>query len=126
MAFVTFNEHSNLPEFQIWHPSSPGSSVYNRIGKVQSLSGSFISTNGYYNVNISLNGNEQIEFQSGDVIGYYQPTNPLRRVYNIQTSGYTSYSNSANSPATTINISDVNNIENGWQPLIEVIIGKIC
>jgi len=109
-----------LPFLQIWRPSSPGSSVYGRIYQVQLLGGNF--RNGYYFGRFRLIN--PAEFQSGDVIGYYESSVPSRTIWNIETSGYTSYSNNANSPATTINISDVDNVENDRQPLIELFYGK--
>ena len=123
---MNFGGFSNggLPFFQIWRPSSPGSSVYSRIYQAQLLDGIFLGNphNGYYFGNFVLRN--PAEFQSGDVIGYYQSSMPLRTIWNIETSGYTSYNNNANSPATTINISDVDNEENDRQPLIELLYGK--
>ena len=65
-----------------------------------------------------------MDFQSGDVVGYYQPLPARQLVWNNETSGYTSYSYNTNSPATIINISDVDNVENDRQPLIELQYGK--
>jgi len=118
---------SNLPMIQAWRPSPPGSDIYIRVNQVQTSTGMFIRTGtlqGYYVTNISLTGSNRIEFQSGDVIGYYQPNDPQRRISSTETSGYTSYSNSANSPATIIDISDVDNVEPDRQPLIEILFGK--
>ena len=70
---------SNLPRFQVWHPTLLNSSTYNIIDEVQLTEGNGIKINNnlcYYYANMSLNSNSQIEFQSGDVIGYYQPSNP--------------------------------------------------
>ena len=119
---------SNLSLFQVWHPISPNSSTYNKAGEVRLAGGSYKSiddSQGYYYVNMSFNRNSQIEFQSGDVIGYYQPSNPRRRIWNIQTSEYTSYSNTVTSPLTSIDINNVDNIKTDCQPLIEVIFGKV-
>ena len=81
--------------------------------------------NRYYHASLSLNSSSQIEFQSGDVIGYYQPSDPQRLIWSIQTSGYTSYSNSVTSPSTSIDTNNVDNIETNRQPLIAVMFGKI-
>ena len=78
----------------------------------------------YDRANLPLSGNSRIEFQSGDVIGYYQPFISLRLIWNIQTSGYTSYSTAATSPSTSIDISTVENADNNHQPLIAVMFGK--
>jgi len=112
------------PLIQIWRPSSPESNVYNKVAEVQLsariLIGNF--TSGYFLENFTVNGTA--DFQSGDVIGYYQSSSPLFTIWNIETSGYTSYSNNTSSPATTINISDVDNVENDRQPLIELQYGR--
>ena len=119
--------NDNLPLFQVWHPTSLNSSTYNKIGEVQLPPGDFVAVGvgrTYFHANLPLNGNSQIEFQSGDVIGYYQPTNSQRSIGSIQTSGYTSYSNNVTSPLTSIDISTVDNTDNNHQPLIAVMFGK--
>ena len=120
----------SLPLFQVWHPTSLNSSIYNKIGEVQLPAGDFVAVGAgrsYFFANLILNGNSQIEFQSGDVIGYYQPFSALRLIRSIQTSGYTSYSNNINndtSPSTSIDIRTVDNTNNNHQPLIAVMFGK--
>ena len=118
---------SNIPLLQIWHPTSLNSTNYTIIGEVQLPGGSVIGNRftGYYYVDMSLNSNSQIEFQSGDVIGYHQPSSLQRFVRSIRTSGYTSYSNNTGSPLTSIDINNVDNIETDRQPLIEITFGKI-
>ena len=74
---------------------------------------------------MSLNSNNQIEFQSGDVIGYYQPSDPSHLIWSIQTSGYTSYSNSITTPSTSIDTNNIDNAETNRQPLIAVMFGKM-
>ena len=117
----------NLPLFQVWHPTSLNSNTYNKIGEVQLPTGDLISSSegeNYYHVSLSLNNNSQIEFQSGDVIGYHQPSDPQRIIWSILTNGYASYSNTTTSPLTSI---DTNNIDQVWanhQPLIAVMFGK--
>ena len=117
---------TNLPIFQVWHPTLPNSSNYAIIGEVQLSAGNRIGNGAelYFYTNMSLN-NSQIEFQSGDVIGYYQPSDSQRLIWNIQTSGYTSYSNFVTSPLTSIDINNVGNMDVDHQPLIEIIFGKI-
>ena len=119
---------SNLPLFQVWHPTLLNCNTYNKAGEVPLGAGNYRSVGGYqgyYYVSKSLNSNRRIEFQSGDVIGYYQPYNPRRVIYSIQTSGYISYSNTVTSPLTSININNVDNTETDRQPLIKVTFGKI-
>ena len=117
---------TNNPLFQVWHPTSLNSSTYNKLTEVQLPAGIFKSigrNQNYYKVSLSLNSSSQIEFQSGDVIGYYQPSNTQRHIWSIQTSGYTSYSYTAKS--STIDINSAENIDTNLQPLIKVIFGKI-
>ena len=113
------------PLFQVWHPTSLNSSTYNKTGEVQLPAGDFIAISqgrSYYHASLSLNSSSQIEFQSGDVIGYYQPSNPQRLIFSIQTSGYISYSNNVKS--SMIDINNVDNIDTNLQPLIKVMFGK--
>ena len=118
---------NNFPLFQVWHPTSFNSSTYNKTGEVQLLDGGLkvVDEGSYYHVNMPLNSNSQIEFQSGDVIGYYQPSSPRQKIWNVQTSGYTSYSNIVTSPSTLIDINNVDNNHDNYQPLIAVMFGKV-
>ena len=115
----------SYPLFQVWHPTSLNSSTYNKISEVQLPAGDFKpgGQNKNYNyASISLNSSSKIEFQSGDVIGYYQPSSSRRLIWSIQTTGYTSYSN--NVKTSTIDINNVDNIDTNLQPLIKVMFGK--
>ena len=118
---------NNFPLFQVWHPTSFNSSTYNKIDEVQLSDGGLkvVDEGSYYYANMSLNSSSQIEFQSGDVIGYYQSSNLQRRIWNIQTSGYTSYSNIVTSPLTSFDINNVDNNHDNYQPLIAVLFGKV-
>ena len=110
----------SLPAFQVWRPISPGSSTYSKIGQVQ------------FEVNetrvdiprMLLTGNDQIEFQSGDVIGCYQPLNTHFRVGYIIDSTYVSYFTSNSSfTTTTINVNSPKFFETTGRPLISVTSG---
>ena len=116
---------TNYPIFEVWRPYIYSGS-YMKIGEVHFSTGSLkgVGQGSYYYANISLNSSSQIEFQSGDVIGYYQPSNACL-IWNIQTSGYTSYSNTVKSPLTSIDINHVDNVRDNYQPLIEVMFGEI-
>ena len=115
---------NSVPLFQVWHPTSLNSTTYNKIGEVQLPAGNRIGDSGYYYASLSLNNSNQIEFQSGDVIGYYQPSNPARGIWNIQTNGYISYINVVSNPSTSFDINNSYSL-NTYQPLIEVMFGKI-
>ena len=129
MDFMTGNMADNIPLFQVWHPTSLDSNMYNKIHEVQLPMGDRVNLRSglgaYYFACLSLNRSSQIEFQSGDVIGYYQPPDPRRLIWSVSTSGYTSYSNNVTSPSTSIDINNVHNAEINRQPLIDIIFGKI-
>ena len=121
-------DNLNLPLFQVWRPTSFNTSTYNKISEFQLPAGYFVAVDDgrhYHYANLRLNASSQIEFQPGDVIGYYQPSEPQRLIGSIQTSGYTSYSNNVTGSLTSIDTNNVDNIENNYQPLIEVMFGKI-
>ena len=110
----------SLPVFQVWRPLSPGSSAYSKIGQVQFE----INETRVDIPKVSLTGNDQIEFQSGDVIGCYQPINSHYRVGYIIDSNYVSYFTSNSSfTTTTINVSSPTFFETKGRPLISVMLG---
>ena len=113
------------PAIQIWHPISKNSTIYNKVGATCTLTADDIIThiteNGSYHLgNVSCTGDNKTEFQSGDVIGYYQSNSSL---LNIETEGYTSYI-IKNSSLTSINISRVDHMFKS-RPLIQVMYGKL-
>ena len=117
-----FGSSGSLPMFQVWRPLSPGSSNYSKIGQVQFKAGVKLHIS-----NVSLTGKDQIKFQSGDVIGCYQPSNSHYRVGITSTVGtnYTSYSTKINSFTTTvINVRSINYSASQRRPLISVMIGE--
>ena len=119
---------NDFPLFQVWHPTSLNSTIYNKIGEIQLPAGVFVAVGvnrNYYSASVSLNSNSQIEFQSGDVIGYYEPSSSRRLIGSIQTSGYTSYSDTIATPLSSIDTNNVDNIDANRQPLMEVTFGKI-
>ena len=107
--------------FQIWRPSKSGS-LFSRYAQLQIPAGT--KKAGYYLAKISLTGSNQIEIQNGDVIGYYQPFNPERRIWNVQTTGYNSAYRDDSSPPDTFNPNNVDGYINDQQPLIEVMFGE--
>jgi len=123
-----FDDDSNrieYPVFQVWRPSSIGSTVYNKIGEAQLQSDQVTSNGTYRTANITLTGNKTIEFQSGDVVGYYHPPQSRYRVRTIRTDGYRLYRFDAPSvPITSVDCNDANNNPNNRQPLIQFTIGK--
>ena len=123
-------DSTEYPSIHVWHPINQNLTIYNKVGAMCILTADDIvniTENGslYHLGNISCTGNNRIEFQSGDVIGYYQSNSSHYRLLNGNTTeGYTSYS-SNNSSLTSIDISNVNHTYKSTQPLIQVMYGKV-
>ena len=111
-----------MPQFQVWHPLSPSSNAYSKIGQVQ-FQIETPANNTYYTLTLLLTGNDRLEFQSGDVIGIYQPSYPLFRISYIFNENYTSYYNSYDN-LTTTNISSGRYDTLTYQPVINVLTGS--
>ena len=115
---------SNFTFFQVWRPSSFGSTVYNRISEVQLQSEDQVITgsNGFEEANIILTGNNTIRFESGDVVGYYDPGTRYQ-ARTITTAGYLLHHNQFSQSPETIDLSNFSTITNR-QPLIQLTVGK--
>ena len=115
----------DYPIVQIWRHHK-NQQLYNRVNTLCALTGSNIINMGdYYLGNMSCTGNERVEFQSGDVIGYYHANAVQYRLWSTNTTGYTVYQRDSNSgPLDSLNINAGNEIDNR-QPLIQVMFGKI-
>ena len=124
-ARMDFNDRRNdYPFFQVWRPASFGSTIYNKTGEVQLQSDDQVTGSGTYRTtNITLTGNNTIEVQSGDVVGYYHPPDSRYRMRTIQTREYILYQ-FAGSPGLSVNLSNADQINNNRQPLIQFTIGK--
>ena len=85
------SSEGDYPIVQVWHPASP--TRYTRVVTECALTESDISNmrDAYYLGNVSCTGDNRIEFQSGDVIGYYHSNEVRYRLWNIETMRYTSY-----------------------------------
>ena len=126
-ARVVRNLTRNDPlSFQVWRPSSDGSTIYNKIGEVQLQSDDQLTTgsSNFLEANITLTGNNTIEFQSGDVVGYYHPSNTHYSVRDINTTGYVLYRFDGSPVPNSVNLSNRDAIGgNSRQPLIQFTIG---
>ena len=118
----------DYPIVQVWRRNHTNQQLYNRVTTLCALTGSNINNmaGDYYLGNVSCTGNKTIEFQSGDVIGYYHANTVQYRLWSIKTTGYTVYQYDNNSSLDTLNIS-ANNVNKltSRQPLIQVMFGKI-
>ena len=111
---------TNYPVFQVWQQAE-GLTMYNKIGEVQLQSDDQLYEVNYYVqiATIVLTGNNTIEVQSGDVVGYYHPPRSRYRVTTIQTDGYILYEFNGSHESV-----DLNNGYNYYQPLLQFTIGK--
>lgn len=112
----------DLPVFQIWRPSSLGSNFYNKISQIHIPVGNLIPKTTFYYVD--TRPQNHIEFQPGDVIGYYQPSSPHRLLWSLDETGYVSYSNNASVATATINTSNVDYTDDNLLPYFRVFFGE--
>ena len=128
ISLESASSSGGYPSVQVWHPTS--STGYIRVDTECPLTDSDISrmTDGngddYYLGNISCTGNNRIEFQSGDVIGYHHGSPVRYQLWNIETNQYTSYRRTGRS--SPLNIFNTNNADYDLneQPLIQIMYGK--
>ena len=107
--------------FQVWRPLSSSLLVYNKIDEFQFQSNDQGSKG---IVNISLTSNA-VEFHSGDVIGYYQPSQTHYIVTDINTEGYVLYRFDILPSPNSVDLSEATRTFNSRQPLLQFTIGMI-
>ena len=126
-ARVFFHDARNdYPFFQVWRPASNDLRVYNKISEIQLQSDDQVTGSGTYRTaNIILTGNNTIEVQSGDVVGYYQPLDARYLVMNTIRIGtrYILYQFNGSLGSNSVQLNDSNNRVNFWQPLLQFTIG---
>ena len=102
--------------------------IYNKTGEIQLHSENQV-TQGYNNfeATITLTGEKRLEFQPGDVIGYYQTPQSRYRILDVDTMGYVLYRFDETSP-NMLNLSEANQTLLNRQPLLQFTFGKnnIC
>ena len=110
--------------FQVWRAESINSTIYNKIGEVQLQSDNQVTGNNtLQTANIILTGNNTIEIQSGDVVGYYHPPGSRYRVLTILTDGYMQYQFIGSHQSVNLSNDDSDNYR---QPLIQFTINGKC
>ena len=115
---------SDLPLLQIWRPSLDTPDVYHRITEIQLPVGNLIENTTFY-ISFAILVH-QITVQPGDVIGYYQPTNPHQLLWSIKEDKYVSYSINANATTDTINTRNMiqKHTDNKMRPFVRIFVGK--
>lgn len=76
----------NFPQLEIWRIQSAGSNVYNRVGSTLT-NGMVENTNGIYEFVPS----PPLNFQSGDILGIFNPANSRLAIYYVDTIGPPNY-----------------------------------
>ena len=119
---------SGFLSFQLWRPSSVGPTLFTKVdgSEVQLQSDQVTGSGDFLTINIILTGDNTIEFQSGDVVGYYHPSDVRYQVVTLRTNGYRVYVfDLDNSPVpTSVNLNNADGNFNFAQTLIQFTIGK--
>ncbi|XP_065899767.1 CUB and sushi domain-containing protein 1-like [Dysidea avara] len=125
---IRSNSRDDPLSFQVWRSSSPGSMTYNRISEVllQSDNQVTIRRSDFYDANIVLTGNSRIEFQSGDIVGYFHPNDARYSVRDIRTDEYVLYRFDGSPSPTSVDLSTRDAMINFRQPLIQFTIDIKC
>ena len=124
VASVNVN-NNNFLSIQVWRQSSPGSTRYTRIDTVQLQSNQVTTGSGdFLKANITLTGDDRIEFLSGDVIGYYNPNNLRYTIRDIRTDGYFLYRFDGSPAPISVNLENRNQVFNFRQPLLQFTVGQ--
>ena len=119
------DESGDYPFFQVWRAASVSSTVYKKIREIQLQPNLQITSGNHDKIKIAtiiLTGNNTIEVQTGDVVGYYHPPGAHYRVRTIQTDGYILYQFNGSHESVDLKNAIDNNVRQ--QPLIQFTIGK--
>lgn len=126
-------DEPSYPVIQVWRPlNTINPSVYTIVKSLCTPTASNINKtrdsmgDEYYLGNVSCAGNNSVEFQSGDVIGYHQTDDSQHyKVWNIEAAGYVSHYTEGG-PLDSFTITDdADESEDDQQPLIQLIFGKV-
>ena len=98
------------------------SRLYSLVDQVQIQSSHLNTQSANLEANISLTGNNRIRFLSGDVIGFYNPSDSGYVIGDIQTDGYMYYVFEGPNTSSL----DLNNgiMSSRRQPLIQFTLGE--
>ena len=114
------------PYIQVWRNLS--SVAYTLVGQYQLQKSDITKRLNYYLANVTLTGANRIEFQSEDVVGYYQPSRPRFLVWSDENvRGYTTYNVDSQSPLDMVTINTRffgHRVNQDERPLIQALYGK--
>ena len=113
---------NGLLSFQVWQLASVDSRVYNKTGEARLQSDDQVvrGVSDLLETNITLTGTNRMEFQSGDVVGFYHPPRSRYRVVTIPTNGYRLYQRQESLDLITLDGEG----ENNRQLLIQFTVGE--
>jgi len=119
----------NDASIQVWHPTTPDGDVFDKVGEIKLVESEITeevdnNNNTYWLVNITLNGDDRIEFEAGDVIGYYQPPDTHHILWFFEVDGYIAYANFFNISSNKFSLDNSHISQNSLQPLLQFLIGK--
>ena len=131
LRMVRYSASGSYPTVQVWHATNPP--VYTRADTECLLTATDISImtddmgNDYYLGNVSCTGSNRIEFQSGDIIGYYQGSNLSYEVWSSNNSigNTTAIHLYEPTPPATFNLGSIDASGSNAQPLIQILYGKM-
>jgi len=113
-----------FPYIQVWRQSSSSSAVtYERVGQVRIQASQIISQENWRVADISLTNDNRLQFQSGDVIGFYHPPRFSHEIRTIRTSGYVLHEFTGFNDVSFA-LDGATNVLNNRQPLIQFEIGE--
>ncbi|XP_065903516.1 CUB and sushi domain-containing protein 1-like isoform X2 [Dysidea avara] len=121
----------NDPYVEVWHPITPGSDVFDKVGEVQLVESKVVeevdnNNKTYWLINITLNDDDRIEFETGDVIGFYHPPDSRYGVWAIKTTGYTAFFYILSTPSRTIYLEKSDISQANTQPLMQFTVDIQC
>ena len=113
---------NGLLSFQVWQLASVDSRVYNKTGETRLQSDDQVirGVSDLLEANIILTGTNRMEFQSGDVVGFYHPPQSRYRLLTIPTNEYRLYQRVGSSDLVSL----VGEGENNRQLLIQFTVGE--
>jgi len=115
------------PSFEVWHPRLSNMDVFDKVGEIRLMESEVVQvghdlSTAYWLVDITLNDDDRIEFEAGDVVGYYHPPNSRYLVWTIRTAGYTAYRNRSSNVLNIVSTA-TENVNQNVQPLIQFSTG---
>jgi len=116
------------PYLEVWHPQTPDSTIYNKIGEVQLTDSEAVveidgDGNIFWLLKTFLDEGNKIEFESGDSVGFYHPPASHYHLWTIEATGYTGYGNISSNPLSTFSLDNSQISAPDRQPLVEFTIG---